>query len=281
MNEYVFDQENAEPHYVISFRIENSRPVELTDFVASITSVANQFHRFFEETDSPNRSATIYIHEIRSGSIISDLLPLIPLIYPSLAAQHEQIAEAIAFVDDWIEKFKALARGLVPPGLTKSDLESWANVVQATARDPNSVSAIEVAVFEDKKREIKAAFRFSPREAQQVLDTARNGVRRIDGASGRDVRHALLYFTRPDVGDAKTDKRSGERAVVPEVTKKSLPVIYASEIAKQRIKHEMREGDDNIFKIGFDVDVLVQERDGKPVAYKIIELHGVFDLPDD
>jgi len=51
-------------------------------------------------------------------------------------------------------------------------------------------------------------------------------------------------------------------------------------LAEQRIKHEIRETDDNIYKKGFTVDVKLQSVGGRTVAYSILTVHDVVDLPD-
>jgi hypothetical protein len=60
-----------------------------------------------------------------------------------------------------------------------------------------------------------------------------------------------------------------------------LPLVYASDLAEQRIKHEIAEAENNVFKKGFIVDVNVQTKGGRPVAYRVTNLHQVIDLPDD
>ena len=67
----------------------------------------------------------------------------------------------------------------------------------------------------------------------------------------------------------------------PPTSLRSLPLIYASELAEQQIKHEIAEAEENVFKKGFVVDVNVEMRAAKPIAYKVTHLHQVFDLPDD
>jgi predicted helicase len=51
-------------------------------------------------------------------------------------------------------------------------------------------------------------------------------------------------------------------------------------LAEQRIKHEVREADDNVYKKGFIVDVNVQLVGGKPAGYRVTNVHQVIDLPD-
>jgi hypothetical protein len=89
-----------------------------------------------------------------------------------------------------------------------------------------------------------------------------------------------MVFVQSNVKDTEVGKRTGERVVVENILDRDLPVIYASELAEQRIKHEIREADDNVYKKGFVVDVNVELRNGKPVAYRVTHCHQVVDLPD-
>ena len=42
-----------------------------------------------------------------------------------------------------------------------------------------------------------------------------------------------------------------------------------------------RKASENIFKKGFVVDVDIETRQGRPVAYRVKNVHQVIDLPDD
>lgn len=90
-----------------------------------------------------------------------------------------------------------------------------------------------------------------------------------------------MYFTRSDVGNAPKDKRSGEKVKIPEVSDKALPIIYASSLAEERIKHEIREANHNIYKKGFSVDMSILYRGSKPIVYRILAVYEIIDLPDD
>jgi hypothetical protein len=95
-----------------------------------------------------------------------------------------------------------------------------------------------------------------------------------------DYERVLMVFKQSNVKDAVMGKRTGERVVIEEVSPRELPLIYASDLAEQRIKHEVREADDNVYKKGFVVDVNVELVGGKPAAYKVTNIHQVIDLPD-
>ena len=79
----------------------------------------------------------------------------------------------------------------------------------------------------------------------------------------------MMLFTRSDVGNATVGKRSGERVIIEEVHGKALALMYASEMAEEWIKHEIREAEDNIYKKGFVVDVNVRMVGGKGFVAQI------------
>ena len=65
------------------------------------------------------------------------------------------------------------------------------------------------------------------------------------------------------------------------ISDKQLPIMYSSELAENRIKHELRNSQFP-FKIGFIVDVFVETNaTGNPIAYAVTNYHGHIDLSDD
>jgi len=90
-----------------------------------------------------------------------------------------------------------------------------------------------------------------------------------------------MTFTRSDIRMSASGKRSGELVRISAISERSLPLVYASKIAEQEIKHEISEAEDNVYKKGFVVDVNVELRGDKPLAYRITNLHQVIDLPDE
>lgn len=153
--------------------------------------------------------------------------------------------------------------------------------MKAISRDPNASSTLQAAVFEDGERKITAAFKFDSKDAEKALLTIDSIKSDLDKIESADYSRVLMVFTRSDVHNVKIGSSSGERVVIEEISEKPLVLMYASNLAEERIKHEIREADDNVFKKGFEVDVNVKLTRGKPVAYSVTHVHQVFDLPDD
>ncbi|HQU68451.1 MAG TPA: hypothetical protein PLI43_09655 [Albidovulum sp.] len=269
------------PPAVITLTINNSKPVELNAFVRAFTSIAKEYQDAVDASDDFQGEAEIFVKEVRSGSIVADLLPVVASTLPIIASSAEQIWLAVEFVEKWKDRITKLASGIVPEAFSRSDLKTFAGAVEAIARDPEASSTLEVATFEDGKRQVKAAFKFHSSDARQVEKTIEGEYRRLE--SERDDTHyrVLMVFTRSDVGDAPKDKRSGERVIIQQISDRDLPIMYASDLAEQRVKHEIREADDNIFKKGFSVDVSVLYRNSRPMVYRILNVHEVLDLPDE
>jgi len=103
----------------------------------------------------------------------------------------------------------------------------------------------------------------------------------IDAVSAADYQRVLMWFKRSDKDDAALGVRSGERVVIEKISEQDRPLIYASNLAEERIKDVMRNTDENIYHKGFVVDVNVQMKGGKPVAYAIAHVHQIIDLPSE
>ena len=266
---------------VLTLKIDNSQPIRLADFVHAFTSLAEEYRQTVSDSnDFVASEAEIYVKEVRTGSIVADLIPVVASVVPLVAAEVDRVILAVEVVERWRQRLTSLVQGVIPDGASRSDLRRWANAVEAIARDPDASSTLEAATFEDGTREVRASFTFKSSEARQIENVIEGEFQRLDTKKQADHERVLMVFTRSDVGDAPVGKRSGERVLISEVSDKPLAISYGSELAEQRIKHEIRESDDNIFKKGFNVDVKVQLVGGRPAVYSIVNVHDIIDLPE-
>jgi hypothetical protein len=259
--------------------INTQEPVELNDFIGQLVGLGNQFEKFIAENHPDMRGdAKFYVQEIRSGSTIIDILPvLIPII-----TQMDQML----IVEDFLRRYASRITAYFQPGgrdkgANRNDLKDVMSSVKAIARDPKASSQLDYVAFEDGRSEVRTIMKFHTPDARAALNEIEHHKNEIEHTSNADHERVLMTFTRSDINDAEIGKRSGERVKIEELSNKSLALMYASSIAEDRIKFEIRESDQNIYKKGFVVDVNVRMRDGKPVAYGVTNLHQVIDLPDE
>ena len=93
--------------------------------------------------------------------------------------------------------------------------------------------------------------------------------------------NVLLRFFQSNLKEGAPGKKTGERVVIEVVHPKDLAVTYETDLVRDRIKHEMSNGDRNVYKLGFLVDCYVEKSNGRPVLYRVTDIHEVFEIPDD
>jgi hypothetical protein len=267
-----------EPEY-ITLTLKHSEPIEIGDFVSAFVGIANQYEKFLKTTFpdlSPN--AQMFVRDVRHGSIEVDIV--------GTGLVMLQTMEHLNTMRDFCEFYgKRIAAYFMPGGreaaATKGDIKDFMGAVAAIARDPEASATLQSAHFEDGKAQQRVALTFDTQQARQALEQLEQHKREIEHLSGAGHPRVLMVFSQSNVKDVELGKRSGERVIIEAISKKELPIVYSSEIAEQRIKYEIREASDNVYKKGFEVDVNVESRAGKPIAYRIVTLHQVIDLPDD
>jgi hypothetical protein len=268
----------GKPHIVLT--LDTKEPIELGAFVGAFTSLGNEYDRFIKQTEPDLAGeADLFVSKVRSGSIVVDLVPWLSMVAPFID-DTEKALIIEKFVHVWKERFESLLSGKDKAPETRSELKDWADAVKAIATDTNGSAKIEAVTFEKGKRKLRAAFKFKSSEAREVLKTVERQQQLLEKKQHADHKRVLMRFTRSDIGDVTVGKPSGERVKIEEISDRALPLVYGSELAEERIKHEIREADENVYKKGFIVDINVKSTGGRPVAYAITNVHQIIDLPD-
>ena len=267
---------------ILTLRIDTEKPIELDSFVGAFTSLAEEYRREmrsqFPDIDG---DARIFVKEIRKGSYVAYLIPYVTAVAPLISGMdYALIVEK--FVKVWGGRIAALSTGELGEWRpTKRELGTFTNAVKAVANDPSGKSTLEAATFEDERLKVRSTFTFSTDEARKCQETIDSLYWEEDTSDEADHERVLMVFTRTDVGDVAVGKRSGERVVIGQISNKHLAIMYSSKLAEGRIKYEIREADENVYKKGFVVDVRTLLVRGRPSVYAITALHSVMDLPED
>lgn len=267
----------------IRLKLDVDQPIELSEFVSAFTSLAAEYERFSREKDPETAStAAMFVREVRQGCIVAELIPVLGAIGGGLIGGIAAANTLHEFVERYGGRLRAYLKpkGRLPE-VTKAELADFSQQVAAIASNPNSnleVAAIEV---ENGEQTVRAAFKFKTGEAREIQNHVEDHKRELDRKDRTDHERVLMVFTRSDIHMSPVGKRSGEQVHIAAISDKPRPLIYASDLAERSIKHEITEAEDNVFRKGFVVDVNVELRGGKPVAYSVTNLHQVIDLPDD
>jgi hypothetical protein len=260
-------------------RIETQSPIELADFVGAFVGLGSQFEHFYDGEHPDERGdAKFYVKEVRAGSIIAELVPYVATALPVLAATGTGLKYAndlYKFVETYGSKLsRYFKKGGRDHEATRSDLTDYLKTVAAVAHDPQA--NMSLTVYE--QGDTRVAFQFTTAEARRAESNIIEHRAELERTTDADHKRVLMTFTRTNVGHAKAGQRSGDRVQISTIAKRALPIVYASTLAEERIRHEIAEADENVYKKAFDVDVNVEERDGRAIAYRIVAVHGVIDL---
>ena len=263
----------------ITINLDLKDPVQLEDFVGFFGAISGQFDRYIR-TEHPDAAsqARIFVKEVRPGSIVADLFPggigdIIEIM--------DRILIVIAFADLVGRGIINYARNKRNPDATRGELKDLYDTVEVLAKDRDGKAKVETVTYEKGAWTRKVAFTFNTEQARKAVENIEDHRNELNKKEGADHPRVLMYFKRSDIGDVALGKRSGERVVVEKLSEKDLPLIYASNLSEERIKHEIRETEDNIYHKGFVVDVNVQTKGGRPIAYVVTHVHQVIDLPRD
>lgn len=262
----------------LELKIDLQQPAELYDLVRSFTALGKQFDEYIRIYHPEYAGETkIYVKEIRKGSIIADLLPVIqPLI---------QNMDTAPVVDGFITRYggilKAYLYGQRKEDVKKSDLEDIMGQVAAIAKDPNGSLALSSVDIDKTKTRTRVSTSFNTAEGRKIEQAAYEHKKQIEAKAYETIANSLMVFWQSNVKDGEVGKRTGEKVVVEDVSMKPLAVVYDSDLAEERIKHETKDGDRNLYKLGFYINGRVERLNGRPVAIRVSEVIDIIELPDD
>ena len=269
----------SQPNEHIAFKLDRKNEIiDLAELASLFAGIGAQFDDFLKrEHPDVHGHAQIGIRKLREGSIEGDIVAHIG--YGIIAGMDYAVILS-DFMRLLRHRLGILSSGEFLEGARKSDLRHFTEMVKCVANDQDAKLSFEHDRYdkEGKLRE-SIAVRVDTQGARTIIETAENQKDELDKTQGADYARVLMCFTRADIGDAKIDKRSGEKVVIDEISTKELALIYQSEIAEERIKSEIRDVA-SVFQKGFVVDVNVRTRKGTPVAYAVINVHDIVDLPD-
>lgn len=265
----------------IRLKLDVHEPIALADFVGVFTAMGAEYDRYAKAAQPDGASAaTLYVKHVRDGCIEADLVPV--LTGPALLVGLGHANTVFNFVKNYGGRISEyLKKGGKAEDATKGELKHFSEQVSVIANAPGSSLRIAAMQVEKGEEKTTVTFQFDTGQAQQIQESVEVHKLELDHQARADKSRVLMVFTRSDVRSSALGKRSGEQVVIEDLSPSPRPLIYASDLAEQQIKHEITEAEDNVYKKGFVVDVNVQTRRGKPIAYSVTNIHQVIDLPDD
>ncbi|WP_127144914.1 hypothetical protein [Pelagibacterium montanilacus] len=273
-----YSEAMGETDSYLTVTLDLDDPVEISDFAAFFAGLGSQFDEYLA-TNHPDLkgSAQLYVREVRHGSIIADLVPVIR----DIIGLMDDVIIVKGFTDLFRYRLETWRSGKFVPDATKSNIKHMAETIRAVGHDRDGTARVHRIVYKEGRWENHLEVEFTAPQAREALNTIEGQKRALDTRKNVDHSRVLMTFKRTDIENAEVGKRSGELVVINDIQSKPLPLMYGSELAEQRIKEEIRDHDSVYYK-GFVVDVNVQQSSaGRNHAYSVTHVHQVIDLPSE
>jgi len=275
MGHKTYSQYMRESNSHLTITLNLSKPIEIEDFARLFAGLGGLFDDYLKSENKELRgSAKLYVREVRKGSIVADLIPQIP----DMIGYIDSALIVGGFAALFNKRIRDFMRGKHLEGGKKSELNHVTDAISSVANDPNGSVSIETIAFEENGENRRLIAKFTTNDARKAIKTIEEQKAQIDKTEHADYRRVTMLFERPAKTVAGVGKKTNEAALISEIDDRPLPIVYASELSEKEIKSHFQS--ENVFRLGFLVDVNVEKRKGKTYAYKIVELHQVFDLPD-
>jgi len=269
------------PPPVLTFRFENSHPVELADLTASLQAVARRFSRYVSQNDFDldENSVKLYVRRISEGSIVVDLTNYAVAhagevaAYVGAAAGGVTIAQTnavVTFAKNIRDGLNYLVgRGAKPEDMPTSELKDLSKIVEPAAKDGRG----NVQITATDGATVQVSVSFDSVEANAIQNRAEREIADRREPVQTTYRRVLMYWHQA----SKTPGSRSDKAVIEKISDKPLKVLFDDDAL---IKEKMLSGKDNPFNIGFLVDVELITKQGRPVAYQVNHLYEVLNEDD-
>lgn len=248
----------------LTIKIENTKPIEITDFTEAFESLGNQYYKFLSESEhfKLSKETKLYVKEIRTGSIITELTDMVPAIIPFVEYSNSVI-EFTNYLKSAYDYFAGKVSER-PKEFDLKDCNNLSNVIKPVAKDNGSnITFTGDFNFGD----VTINMNLSSVEANAI----QNGINRYKSELNEqksNVHGNVLFYW----DSAKYDEKSKaiDRGFIDAISDQSLRVTFDDD----RIKYQMLDMEDNPFHFMFlvDVEVLTVNND-IPKMYKVLRLN--------
>ncbi|MCX5815689.1 MAG: hypothetical protein NTX75_05525 [Proteobacteria bacterium] len=252
---------------IFTIKIKNQQPVELVDLTNSFFSLADEYKRFIgqdviQESGDIPEEIKLYIKEIRTGSIEADLVAYAAGMIPFLEHTKTVIefGKYLKMAYDYLT-----GKSCSKPQLQKINYENLSAFVEPIAKDNASQINCQTIINGD----VNVYLDINSLEANAAQNIAKREISLLREPIIGIKEKTLLYWYQ-----ARNDPKSqvGDKAIIESIQTNPTKTIFRND----NIKSQMIYGE-NPFKSAYIVDVQVETIQGKPVVYKILDIHERID----
>lgn len=257
--------------YILRIHIENSKPVEVSDFTKTMSAFGTMFSCFAQKNGKSQEEANarLYVSKIVEGSID---IHLVEIATASLLPFVENTNLIIDFAKHIKSIYDYYVRGIGgKPDLSAQELKGVHDMVSVPANDRGGKMTVQV-IHGDVGQVVYNGCSFNAIEGNGIQNQSAKYLDSMKFVSADGEVHNRQLMTIYQV--QKGGSKSGNKGIIDSISEKRLGLVFDTD----DLRDEILRSDDNPMKKGYIVDVVVLTASGKPAAYKILNLHDVIDL---
>lgn len=252
---------NGEGKIVVE--ISNRTPVQLIDLTQSLISFAKEYQGFADsEFEGDYRTEThLYVKEIRTGSIITELVPYAAGLLPFLSDTNTVIG-FVKHLKAAVDKLRTPKEPGTKTDLSRTTLTNIASIVDPIAKDNGS----QINISGETINIAPVYLTVNSTDANIVQNQAARELALLRAPLVGLHENVVMYWYQ-----ARNDptSKAGDKAIIESISSRPVKVVFATE----KIKAEMLRLDENIFRHAFIVDVHVETVENRPMLYKVMQVH--------
>lgn len=265
----------------IILRIDRETALSLEHLTFGMMALGAEYEKFIrkEHPKAQEHEADLLVQRVTEGSIV---IALIGAMAPLFQGMNNVLVFS-QFIELLGSKMGSLAqpRGRLQD-TTAKELENMTRMAETVVGDSKGeaeVFAMEYLSETDEKR-VAAKVVWKAKDAEKVIENAAAQMREIRDEDANRQNGLLMRLYQTNISEAVPGRSSGEKGVIEAISQKPRRLIYASDLAGQKIKGAWSDDKLNPYELGFVVDVDVQMVNGSARAYRIMNVHDIFPLEE-
>lgn len=253
-------------------KINNKQPVELIDLTKSLVSLASNFDRYSTKNakSKEDKEAKLYVKEIRSGSIIIELIELATIGLIPFAENVNTILDFGVYFKSAVD-FYLNNKGKAPE-LEPVEYKELSTILNPVAKDKGSQFNLSTTV----NGNVVLNFNMNSNETNAIQNIFEKEIKKLklpESNGDTEERVVLTFFqARSDISS-----KVGNKGIIEAISNKPMNIVFDTSELKAEILHS----DLNPLKTAYLVDMKVETINGKPSIYRILQLHEYFEIEDE
>jgi hypothetical protein len=275
--------EDSEDRMII--RLDPGGPIDLEGLGASFAALARFYARHHGPTKDADTTPRLFISKLENGSVVAEIVPYVVMLGQAVPFMHQAVvvADFTSRVGKAIRAFSGTATAVVDVP-SRDDAKDIREFVRPLTGRKGASLQISHARYErqDGDQRISVEYRFDETELNRAaltidaeLATPALPPPADEQPSTKTVREAMLFFQQASRSAGKSSGRTADKAIIPTVSEKSLPVYFVKDAG---LKEQMVQGQSNpLTDTTYIVDADVQLIDGEPKGYVVTHVHQVIE----